>query len=81
MVTALQLCLCHPSPEVGWSVDIYEPVLGDGARQALLDLGPELPYVGSHRVEQADAQSRVLACTFVPTGVLLRLVRPTSLTA
>ena len=49
-------------------------------RQALLELGPDLPFVGSHCVEREDAQSRVLICTFLPTSSLLRLARPLSWT-
>ncbi|KAK9836134.1 hypothetical protein WJX81_004188 [Elliptochloris bilobata] len=44
------------------------------AFHALLDLGPDLPFVGSLQVEQGDAQSRTLLCTILPTGNLLRYV-------
>lgn len=43
--------------------------------QALLDLGPDLPFMGSVHVEQGDAQSRTLLCTVLPTGSLLQHVR------
>ncbi len=44
-------------------------------RQALLDLGPDLHFVGRQRTEQADAHSRLLLCTFLPTGNMMRYVR------